>query len=335
MPSRSLFDEFSVADHIAAFDAWLATQQASGRLRQASSVQVYRDMWGSFTAWSAMQDPPVSLELLGMRDLASFQDSRSGMGADLSLSPRHTRRLFGLIDRVLRHHAAQDELRLNTAAKDAITAQPAVRFADAASKQLLPQALGAAEAKGLITFLTRARPRLGASAQALTWQQLRNRVAVSLQLGAGLAPGDIRLVRLDAPTSSGGRVKDRPWKIRVPGNGNSPERETPIAPWAGELLQYWLEVRAEQQIAGDWLFPSTRGGKPWGKVAQYTAAKQVFADAGLDDVEGGSFRLRHTFALRQLKRGTDPEQVARWLGVTDPAGMARYRRLLSSPVDVV
>ena len=92
-------------------------------------------------------------------------DDRRAMGADLSLSPRHTRRLFGLIDRVLRHHAAQDKLCPNTAAKDAITAQPEVRFADAASKQLLPQALRGAKAKVLITFLSRARPRLGASAE--------------------------------------------------------------------------------------------------------------------------------------------------------------------------
>ena len=123
--------------------------------------------------------------------------------------------------------------------------------------------------------------------------------------------------------------------IPATGGGARARGTSAIAPWAGELLQYWLEVRTEQRIAGDWLFPSTRGGKPGRKVGQYMAAKQVFANAGLDDIEGGSFRLRHTFALRQLKRGTEPEQVARWLGVTDPAVMARYDRLLSSLVDVI
>ena len=60
-----------------------------------------------------------------------LSQTRSGMSqvCSVSLSPRHTRRHFGLIDRILRRHAVQDELRPNTAAKDDITAQPAVRGA--------------------------------------------------------------------------------------------------------------------------------------------------------------------------------------------------------------
>ena len=113
-------------------------------------------------------------------------------------------------------------------------------------------------------------------------------------------------------------------------------RETPVAPWAGQLLRYWLDVRAEQGVPGSMVFPATKStGKPWGKVAQYNAAKEVLQAAGVDDVEGGSFRLRHTFALRQLRRGKAADEVARWLGVSDPAVMARYQRVISSPVDVI
>ena len=84
------------------------------------------------------------------------------------------------------------------------------------------------------------------------------------------------------------------------------------------------------------VFPSTRStGKPWGKVAQYNAAREVLRAAGIDDVEGGSYRLRHTFALRQLRRGKTDDEVARWLGVSDPGVMARYRRVLQAPADVV
>ena len=57
-------------------------------------------------------------------------------------------------------------------------------------------------------------------------------------------------------------------------------------------------------------------------------------EAGLDGTEGGSFRLRHTFALRQLRRGTDAVQVARWLGV-EPEAMAKYRRVVTSPEQVI
>ncbi len=120
----------------------------------------------------------------------------------------------------------------------------------------------------------------------------------------------------------------------MPGNGNLPPRETPIAPWAAELLKHWLQVRAELGIPGEQLFPSTRTGKPWGKESQYRCARELLAQAGLDSAEGGSFRLRHTFALRQLRRGTSVEQVARWLGLEVEA-MNKYTRVLIAPADVV
>ena len=50
--------------------------------------------------------------------------------------------------------------------------------------------------------------------------------------------------------------------------------------------------------------------------------------------EGGSFKLRHTFALRQLRRGTAPQQVAQWLGLSDVAALARYRMVLIAPAEV-
>jgi len=341
MPTLSLFEEAPAASHRLAFERWLAHQQATGSLRQTSSIEVYRDMWGSFTAWCLGQSPAVSLASLDVRDLQAFQAARFGMkSADLSLSPRHTLRLLRLIDRVLRHHAAETANPVNTAASDWIDAHPEIRYAEAAQADPLPEFLSVAEARHLITFLSNARPRPGLSDSrrdshlAFTWQELRNRVAVALQLGGGLAPGDVRVLTVDAPTSRGGRVRERPWKVAVPGNGNSPARETPIAPWAGELLQHWLQVRTEARILGNFLFPSTRSGKPWSKESQYKAAKQVLEEAGLDSSDGGSFRLRHTFALRQLRRGTDSDQVARWLGV-EPEAMGKYRRVVSSPEDVV
>ena len=68
------------------------------------------------------------------------------------------------------------------------------------------------------------------------------------------------------------------------------------------------------------LFPSTRStGKPWGKVAQYNAAKEVLAATGLEDIEGGSFRLRHTFALRQLRKGKSRRRSPNgWASLTPP-----------------
>jgi integrase len=340
-PSLSLFEEVPAESHRIAFEHWLEDQRAMGSLRQAASIQVYRDMWGSFTAWCLGQSPAVLLTSLDAHDLQAFQAARFGMkSADLSLTPRHTLRLLRLIDRVLRHRAARRGDPVNTSASDWIDAHPEIRYAEAARADPLPEFLSVMEAKRLITFLSDARPRPSLSGPrrdshlAFSWQELRNRVAVALQLGGGLAPGDVRVLAVDAPTSRGGRVRERPWKVAVPGNGNSPARETPIAPWAGELLQHWLQVRAEAQILGSFLFPSTRSGKPWSKEAQYKAAKQVLEEAGLDSSDGGSFRLRHTFALRQLRRGTPEPQVAQWLGV-EPEAMGKYRRVVAGPEDVI
>lgn len=327
--------------HALAFDRWLAEQQAMGSLRQSSSIEVYRDMWGSFAAWCLGQSPAVSLETLDVLDLEAFQSARFGLkSADLSLSPRHALRLLRLIDRVLHHHAAHTGAPVNSAVAQWLARRPDVRYADAPQADPLPEFLSVAEARHLISFLSNARPRPGLSAQRrdshleFTWQELRNRVSVALQLGAGLSPGDVRLLRTQAPTLRGGRTSTRPWKVAVPGNGNAPARETPVAPWAGELLQHWLTVRSDSGILGDFLFPSTRSGKPWSKESQYKTARLVLEEAGLDASEGGSFKLRHTFALRQLRRGTAFDEVARWLGI-EPEAMDKYRRVLTSPPDVV
>lgn len=337
----SLFPETQLPTHTSAFDAWITDRRTFGLLRKPGSVQVYRDMWGAFTAWCLSQNPTVRLESLNALDLDAFQAARFGMkSSDQSLTPRHALRLMRLIDRVLKHQSHVTGEQPNMAVSHWLSDHPSVRYADAAESDPLPEFLTVTEAKTLIAFVSAARPRPGISpAQrnsqiAMKWQDVRNRTAVALQLGAGLAPGDVRAMSLTSPTSRGGRVHDRPWKLSLPGNGNSPAREAPVAPWAAELLHHWLQVRAEAGIVGEQMFPSTRSGKPWSKDSQYRAARAVMEEAGLDAADGGSFRLRHTFAIRQLRRGTAPEQVARWLGV-EPEVMGRYERLVPGPADVV
>ena len=64
-------------------------------------------------------------------------------------------------------------------------------------------------------------------------------------------------------------------------------------------------------------------------MAQYEAARRVLADAGLDADGGGSFRLRHSFALRQLQHGHAGDTVATWLGIHDTQVMLRYQQVLA------
>jgi integrase len=350
--SHDLFDDPSPAlpAFQRSFEAWLSDARRHGNLARDSSEEAYRHLWSVLTKWCIAQKPPVRLETLSAPDLQAFIASRSGaQGPDEELSPRYVWRLLHLVDRVLLHHQRQGGLRKSTATASAsprgsgtpaaqlMLSRPEWQYANAALADPLPEHLSAAQARRLVSYLSEARPRTGSRTGVRVWQELRNRASVALQLGAGLSPGDVRCMTLDGAVVAGGRQPGLPWKLRVSADGLSPEREAPLAPWAAQLLRHWLAVRADVGIGGDWLFPSTRSGKPWGKVAQYQAVKLVLSGAGFDDevVRGGSFRLRHTFALRQLRRGRSPEEVARWLGVSDPAVMARYQRVLIAPVDDV
>ena len=319
----------SPGEYTSAIAAWLVSSAAAGQLQRESSTDVYEHMWNAWTAWAVGNG--VKIAEIRSTDLDAYLRSRGGSD---DLSPRYAWRLLRLVDRVLSHHARVNELPPNRAAMDLMAVRPDIRYANAPDTDPLPDFLPASEAKHLVTYLSAVRP--GRALVAQSWQEVRNRASVGLMLGAGLTPGEVRALKLAGVVAEGGATKGTPWKLRMAGNGNAPARETPVAAWAGQLLRFWLDVRAEQGIPGSMVFPSTKSsGKPWGKIAQYTAAKEVLHAAGVDDVEGGSFRLRHTFALRQLRRGKSPDEVARWLGVSHPAVMARYQRVISSPVDVV
>ncbi len=340
--TRDLFEDLSStssgaspATYLAAFEGWAAGRAGCGELREQSSVDVYRSMWGALTVWCVGRG--LALQSLDTSHLEAFLHSRGGAE---ELTPRHAWRMLTLVDAVSTHHADANALPRNQAAQALLMARPDWRYANAADKTPLPEHLSAEAAHRLVAWLLDpAADIASAGAPARSWQALRNRAAVGLQLGAGLAPGDIRVATVTgvvgaSPAAHGSGAL--PWKIRLPAHGGSPAREAPVAPWAGGLLQAWLDTRRALQIAGDMLFPAAASGRAWGKVAQYTAAKAVLAAAGLDDADGGgSFKLRHTFALRQLQHGSSPEQVAQWMGLRDSAALSRHRRLLIAPVEVV
>lgn len=339
--NRDLFDELLPDDvtarpttYLAAFEAWAAARERNGELRERSSIEVYRSMWGALTSWCVGRG--LALQALDASHLEAYVHSRGGAE---DLTPRHAWRLLMLVDAVLSHHADASALPRNSAAHALLMSRPEWRYANAADKTPLPEHLSAEQARRLVAWLLDPAAQIAAAgAPPRSWQSLRNRAAVGLQLGAGLTPGDIRLATLSGVASRADppeRLGALPWKIALPAHGGSPAREAPIAPWAGRLLQSWLDTRQALSITGDMLFPAAASGRPWGKVAQYTAAKAVLDAAGLHEADGGSFKLRHTFALRQLQHGSTPEQVALWMGLRDSAALARHRRLLMAPVNVV
>lgn len=318
-----------------AFDGWLASAKASNKVQRKSSEQFYRDIWVPFAAWCIAQDPPVRLQAIGQQELSTYPEERGAM------SPRHQWRLLNLVDRVLRRYADAHRLNRNSAAEEYLKDTDLIRMANLSEKAELDY-LDGFKAGKLVVYLSSVRPGATRAGQLSGWPELRNLAAVGLHLGAGVTPGELRELRVGDEEVAGGRFKDVPWKLRVAGNGNRPARETVIAPWAGHLLRYWLEVRSTSVLplppkpaSGDReqpiMFPGTTGLR-WGKMAHYEAINRVLVNAEVEPrnagVGGGAFRLRHTFALRQLRKGKAVEDVARWMGIANLEEMERYRRVI-------
>lgn len=336
-----------------AFDDWLAHQRVAGRLRRGSSEAVYRAMWQALVAWCLGQRPCLGLADLQGPAMLAYLASRSGMlAADSALTPRYQQRLVSLVTRVRQHQAWRRQQAAAGPAQALALASGAPQPHGSARWLAAGGALAADQGDPPPLHLL---PDQSARLQALLchpaddhqarWQRLRDRCAVALQLGAGLGPGDVRSLRLadvqaDPPMAApAGRPMAAPtpapvdpparWHLQVPASGSAPAHAAPLAVWAAAVLGRWLAVRQAQSLGGPWLLPSTRSGKPWGKVAQYESARRVLADAALDADGGGSFRLRHSFAMRQLQHGHDAAQVAGWLGVVDPQVMLRYQQALA------
>lgn len=343
---------FPAADHVLhearlhdLFAAWIdyrAQSNSTARTERAlreESAKVYQEMWHAFAAYCAERnldivdidadDIQTFLALRGTGDARS-KPRLNTKGADLS--PRYAWRMLTLIDRVTRFHAQREGIAPNPAARDLLQ-HAEYRYANAGERDPLPDYYDEVQAKRLIAYLTQIRHQ-DSPPGPMSWKEVRDRTAVALMLGGGLAPGDVRAMTLDGVVIAGGRKANLPWKLALPGNGNSPARETPLAEWAGRQLALWLSVRAEQNIAGDLVFPSTLGGKSWSHTACYEACKAVLAGAGMEKDSGGVFKLRHTFALRQLAKGKSEREVAKWLGLVDLNGMSRYRRIVARPADL-
>ena len=294
-------------------------------------------MWQALAAWCAAQRPALQLADLRGTRLLRYLASRQGLQlADGALTPRYQRRLVSLVQRVQAHHSWQQQ---QAAASPTLAlAMARGTVAHAARAPLLdgnaagvvdpPLHLQPRQIQALIAALCSSGPD-AAGRQGARWQAERDRCAAALQLGAGLGPGDVRALRLaDVRPPTAGALGG--WRLQVAASGSAPAHPAPLAAWAAGLLSSWLTRRAAEGLGGPWLLPSTRSGKPWGKVAQYEAARRVIASAGLDPDGGGSFRLRHSFALRQLHHGHPADLVAAWLGITDAQVMARYLQVLAA-----
>ena len=310
----------------AAFDAWAKAANGKEGSLSRDSVSVYRDMWMALVEWAVGQS--VNPFLISAEELQSYLHSRRGKSTDLQ--DRYTWKLLRVIDRVLTHHAIDSGQEKTSAVADLLASEESrsVLYANHASRNPLPVFLDAEDARALVA-------KLGAPPVTHErWQDLRNRAAVALHLGAGLTPLEVRTM---TPSAVSLRTEERAGgtqKVTAPASLSSREHETPVARYAWRLLVRWIQLRATFSLPDSGpLFPATRAGKPWSKTGHFDAVNEVLDAAGLVDA-GGAFRLRHTFALRQLKNGATHAELAAWLGVSEEA-TSRYREVIYGPVKVI
>jgi integrase len=331
------------------FAVWLASAPGRGPRQQGAlreeSAQIYADMWQAFTAYCAPFDADQGMfrvhldpaSGLGRDDLLDFlafaavrpqRQTRTGR-EHAELTPRYAWRLLQLIDRVLNHGREEGGLEPIEGPLSLMQEAP-YRYANATALTPVPDVLTDAQALALIRHCT-AVTALDVSS-GVPWKEIRDRTAVALMLGAGLAPGQVRVLTVGEVESEGGPEAGVPWRLSIAADGSSAAHQVPIAPWAARQLKFWLEVRAAQGPAmqqSAWAFPSTTAGKPWSHPACHRAAVSMMEEAGVDG--GSPFRLRHTFAVRQLLNGHAEEEVARWMGYADTGPMKRYRHVLAAP----
>jgi integrase len=348
--SLSLFATTSAdqlaTDLAALFDAWLASAPGRGAGRQGrlreESADIYGDMWGAFVSFCVPLDPLAEIRQIRFdpqqvleRDqlLLFLQSAGTGSGRKPAprsdgetLSLRYAWRMLHLIDRVLNFGREQAGLPRLSAARDLLQEAPYC-YANASSQTPVAETLTDAETHRLMAYLTQIQ-HIDAQ-QDVSWKELRDRTAAALMLGAGLAPGQVRALRLDDVTIAGGRHADVPWRLTVLADGSCAEHHAPIADWAGRQLAFWLQVRQSQGMAPPFVFPSTASGKAWSHPACHRAVVTVMNAAGVDG--GSPFRLRHSFAVRQLGKGHSEDEVARWMGYADTTPLKRYRHLVTRP----
>lgn len=357
----------------AAFETWWQTHARDQSMTDASE-RTYRDMWRLFSAWMTVHAPDVSLQAITPPVVKRFIVARDQHGVPRASSTRRYQwRLARLIDLVLSHHAHANGLTRNTAAADVI-ASSSLKTANVFRKDELPNVYSNDEAARIIRFVSavvgqKAEAEADAGAQphvppaspgfppiegtatsdavdtdsdALLqprWQAVRNAALVACHLGAGLTPSEARRLALQ-DMKLNRRGADRAplvWGLRVAPGARQPSRDTPVARWAGVAIGHWLLERQRLGVSGDRVFPRSPLGEELAEGPHYRGVQRVLRKAGLEreDAAGGSFRLRHTFAMRQLKHRNSVEQVARWIGVQDLDLVARYGDLLDSAIVTV
>ncbi|MCP3726963.1 site-specific integrase [Paraburkholderia sp. CNPSo 3272] len=303
--SRDLFDQQRQdwqCDPVAAFDAWLASQD----LRR-SSAEVYRVQWGRFLEWLALRRKTIATVDTGT--IAEFV-------ASLDVKKPQRLRYLRLIERVLDHVREIELASTNPARFIAQDGEAAWRNA----RENEPTSfLAPAERAAIIGQLF--SPLVEPSA-AKRWRERRDRALVAIFLGGGLKTGDAIALTLDCVAIGS------EW-VTIEAANPAFTRVTRLTPFAVDVLGAWLEARRLAGLPGQLVFPGSPSGRPMHKATVLRAIDALMEAAGVAETRAeraSPQTLRNTFAADLFERGVDTDQVGQWLGFLQPISAGRLHR---------
>ncbi len=303
----------------------------SGRTRWSdSSIKVYVQMWKPFASHLAAL--AVDLQRVSSDRLDEYLALRANLGRGGRTAPktaelngRYAWRLLWLIDEITRFDARARGIAPNEAA--AFVIERDYKTVNERDTDPRPVFLNRHRRAELIERLQRP---VGSDERGApkTWMDLRDNAAVAVQLGAGLTPGEVRALRMDDILFADDRrlsseelrnVPDisLPQKLYVRANGNNRRaRDAQIERWAAEVLLGWMRLRAQRRFTTPEVF-CTEDDTPLHKNSVDLACDAVLQRCGIV-VDGGHFRLRHSYVMMQLANNEgDFRRVAHNLGVKD------------------
>lgn len=304
-PSRDLFDQQRAdwqTDPVAAFDAWLVSQQ----LRR-SSADVYRVQWGRFLEWIRLRN-----QTLRSVDTATIAEFVAGLDVKKPQRLRYLR----LIERVLDHVREIELASTNPARFIAQDGEAAWRNA----RENEPTGFLTAGERAAV--IGRLFAPLESSSAAQRWRERRDRALVAVFLGGGLKTGDAIALTL-------GNVGAGSEWLTIEAVNPVFTHQTRLVPFAVEVMGAWLEERRAAGLPGQRVFPGSPSGRPMHKATVLRAVDAVMEAAGITDtrVERASPQtLRNSFAADRYENGVSPEQVGQWLGFLQPVSAGRLHR---------
>lgn len=300
-----------LVDSTSAFERWQrVTAHSEGYLYSERSVRQHCAMWHRFSDYLA--DNGLDLSQSSPLRVARFLDSlRAKNGTDAEDSTR--RRYLKLLETTFAHLIHIGVLKTQN------PCTPLFKYYRPAAEKI-PAALASDQDQHFVELILAQRP--------VSWRDIRDQAMIVLIIGSGLYASEITSLQLPQLM-----LNAQPPYIHIPAHGKVPERKAPIAPFAREALQRWVQIRAELPLPSNekTVFVSGKGGRML-PATLYRKVQRTLAQTSLQAHGGrGPQVLRNSFLMRQLARKKPVTVVQQWAGHVETKSTLRFRSLVVNP----